>query len=314
MYHEPSPYNQAMRIALIVLLFATSARADYREFTNVGTDPRLQTAVRRAADVTLKQFPKMKAEDLAISVVDVSNPGIPARGDVRGDVPFYPASVIKLFFMADIYMQKQEALGDVDRALKEMMVVSDNDATAYLVDILADTSGVTELQGRALERYINKRRNINRHFERLGYNISAMMKPWSFGPYGRDRQVLGKNRENRNRLTANATAALLLWIVRGRAPQSQAMMSLMQRPLNPARDDENQVKEFIGAALPEGSKLWSKAGWTSEVRHDAAYVELPNGRKMVVVIFTRGQADDVTLIPGTMRNLLQELELPPILP
>jgi hypothetical protein len=303
-----------MRIALIVLLFATTVRADYREFTNVGIDPLLQTAARRAADATLIQFPKMKAEDLAISVVEVTNPAIPARGDIRGDVPFYPASVIKLFFMADIYMQKREKLGDVDRALKEMIVVSDNDATAYLVDILADTTAGPELQGRALDRYINKRRNINRHFQRLGYDISAMMKPWSFGPYGRDRQVLGKDRVNRNRLTANATAALMLWIARGRAPQSAAMMTLLQRPLDPPRDDENQVKEFIGAALPAGSKLWSKAGWTSEVRHDAAYVELPTGRKMVVVIFTRGQADDVTLVPAVMRNLLTELELPPILP
>ena len=303
-----------MRIALILLFAATTARADFREFTRVSIDPSLQIAARRAAEATLRQYPKMKEEDLAISIVDLTNPSIPARGDLKGDVPFYPASVIKLFFMADIYMQKQEMLGDVDRALKEMIVVSDNDATAYLVDILADTSGVTQLQGRALERYINKRRNINRHFERIGYDISAMMKPWSFGPYGRDRQVLGKDRVNRNRLTANATAALLTWIVRGRAPQSQAMMTLLHRPLAPAREDENQVKEFIGEALPAGSRLWSKAGWTSEVRHDAAYVELPTGKKLVVVIFTRGQASDVTLVPAAMRNLLTELELPPLLP
>ena len=91
-------------------------------------------------------------------------------------------------------------------------------------------------------------------------------------------------------------------------------MALLQRPLDPPRDDENQVKEFIGAALPAGSNLWSKAGWTSEVRHDAAYVELPAGKKLMVVIFTRGQAEDLTLVPAAMRNLLTELELPPLLP
>ncbi len=137
-----------------------------------------------------------------------------------------------------------------------------------------------------------------------------MAKPWSFGPYGRERQILGKNRENRNRLTANATASLLLWIVQREAvsPQaSEAMMNLLQRPLVPLREEENQVKEFIGEALPEGSRLWSKAGWTSEVRHDAAYVELPDGKKLILVIFTRGLASDVTLIPAITRNVLNEL-------
>ena len=186
-----------------------------------------------------------------------------------------------------------------------MIVVSDNDATAYLVDILADTCAGEELQGRALRRFTERRRSINRHFAKLGYDISAMMKPWSFGPYGRELQLLGEKRINRNRLTANGTAALMLWIARGRAPGSPAMMDLLHRPLEPAREDENQVKEFIGAALPAGSKLWSKAGWTSEVRHDAAYVELPGGEKFVLVIFTRGQAQDVTILPEITRNILE---------
>ena len=89
---------------------------------------------------------------------------------------------------------------------------------------------------------------------------------------------------------------------------SDAMMKLMQRPLDPMNKDENQVKEFIGESLPAGSKLWSKAGWTSEVRHDAAYVELPGGKKYVMVIFTRGTADDVTLIPAIAKRLLVDFQ------
>ncbi len=296
-----------MRLIVAILLFAATARADFREFTAIPPDPSLGTRVRHAATQSLQQFPNLKPGDLAISVVDITNPALPARGDYNGDVSFYPASVIKLFFMADVYMQEKDTLGDVDRALKAMIVESDNDATAYIVDILADTSGVTELEGRALRRYIDKRRDINRHFAKLGYDIGAMMKPWSFGPYGRERQLLGPNRENRNRLTANATAALLLWIARGRAPHSADMMALMHRPLNPPREDENQIKDFIGASLPADAKLWSKAGWTSEVRLDAAFVELPGGRKLVLVIFTRGQASDVTLVPGIAAKLLEEL-------
>ncbi len=294
-------------LAGLVLLVAVAAAADFREFTAVSVDPALQTRIQRAAEVSLAQFPQLKAEDLAITVVDLGKPTLPARADYHGDAPFYPASVIKIFFMTDIFLQHKEHLGDVERALKEMIVVSDNDATAFLVDILADTCPGPDLQGRHLRRFIEKRREINKRFVRMGYDISAMMKPWSFGPFGRDRQVLGANRENRNRLTANTTASLMLWIARGRAPSSEAMMKLLERPLNPPREDENQIKDFVGAALPAEAKLWSKAGWTSEVRHDAACVELPDGHKYVIVVFTRGQAADTTLIPGIAKNLLAEL-------
>ncbi|HYC61994.1 MAG TPA: serine hydrolase [Thermoanaerobaculia bacterium] len=300
-----------MRITLIaiLLLVAANVRANYREFLDVAPDPALATKLRMAADATLKAYPKLKADDLAMSILDVTQPHLVSRADYHGDVPFYPASVIKLFFMADVYLTKKQHLGDVSRALKEMIVVSDNDATAYLVDILANTVPGPPLQGRALNRYIERRRDINRRFQKLGYadNVSAMMKPWSFGPYGVDLQVLGEKRVNRNKLTSNATASLLLWIRRLRAPGAHEMMSLLHRPLSPVREEENQVKEFIGEALPTDAKLWSKAGWTSEVRHDAAYLELPTGRKLILVIFTRGTADDVTLVPAITRNVLSEL-------
>ena len=285
----------APRLALVLsLVFSLSLSADYREFSQLPVDPSFAPKLRAAAEATLKAYPKLKDEDIAVTVVDVTNPATIFRGDYHGDTPFYPASVIKLFFMTDVFATHKQNVGDMDRALKEMISVSDNDATAYIVDILADTVPGPPLSGRALTKFIEHRRAITKRFQRLGYtdNVNAMGKAWSFGPFGRDKQVLGENRENRNKLTANATASLLLWIVRGRAPQAQAMMNLLARPLAPQREEENQVNEFIGASLPEGSKLWSKAGWTSEVRHDAAYIELPNGKKWIVVIFTRGVADD----------------------
>lgn len=299
-----------MRKLALILLLAAAAHADYREFTDVPKDPSLETRLRAAAAATLKAYPKLKDEDLALTLVDVTNPSTIARADHHGDAPFYPASVIKLFFMADVYATRKEKVGDVDRALREMISVSDNDATAYLVDVLANTASGPPLEGRALRRFVERRRESNRRFQRLGYadNVSAMMKPWSFGPYGVELQVLGKDRVNRNKLTANATAALLLWIVRRRAPGAHEMMALLDRPLTPLRAEENQVKEFIGEALPAGSRLWSKAGWTSEVRHDAAYLELSTGRKLILVIFTRGTAGDVTLVPAVTRSVLGELE------
>ena len=294
---------------LAIALAPQVALADFREFKAVPVDAELGAKITRAADAALKDFPRLTADNLALSVVDLTKPDAPLRADYHGDAPFYPASVIKLFFMVETYHQGR-LTPEIERSLREMIQVSDNDAAAFLVDILTDTCSGSELDGKALEDFINRRRKLNRYFAGLGYDISAMLKPWSFGPFGRDMQALGENKVNRNRATANSVASLLLWIVRRHAISSQtsdAMMSLLERPLSPPRPTENQVKDFSGDSLPPGSKLWSKSGETSEVRHDAAYVELPSGKKFILVILTRGAADDKTLLPGIGKRLLSEL-------
>jgi len=301
-----------IRIATVLLFVAVSAFANFHEFTDLPKNPALELALTHASAQTLKDFPKLTADNLALSIIDVTNPSTIDRADWHGDAPFYPASVVKLYIMAEVFHQKREADPETARALGEMIRVSDNDATAYLLDLISDTCPGPNLEGRALAKFIDRRRVVNRWLGSMGYDISAMAKPWSFGPFGREMQLLGgATRPNRNRSSANSFASLLLWIVRKRAVSpaaSDAMLALLARPLNPLRPDENQVKEFIGESLPPGSQEWSKAGWTSEVRHDAAYIELPSGRKLILVIMTRGAADDVKLIPAIAKSVLAEVQ------
>ena len=299
-----------IRASIAALLLAPLiAHADFREFKAVLIDSELAAKITRAAEASLKDFPRLTADNLALSVIELTKPEAPARADYHGDASFYPASLVKLFFMVETYRQGKLS-PEIERALREMIYVSDNDAAAFLVDILTDTCSGSELEGKALEDFVDHRRKLNRSFAALGYDIGAMMKPWSFGPFGRDMQLLGENKVNRNRASANSFASLLFWIVRRHAisrQASDAMLALLERPLAPPRPTENQVKDFFGESLPSGSKLWSKEGDTSEVRHDAAYIELPSGRKLIVVILTRGAADDKTLLPGVGKRLLAEL-------
>jgi beta-lactamase class A len=303
------------RSSFIVLLFvAGSVQADFHEFQHLPVDPALDLALRRTADATLKAFPKLTADNLAMTLVDVTKPDVMSRADDHGDAPFYPASVVKLFFMVEVFHQHKENDPDVPRALHEMIAASDNDATAFLLDTISDTCSGPELQGRAVRKFIDRRRVVNSYLNPMGYDISAMAKPWSFGPFGRDMQLMGgPDRPNRNRATANSVASIVLWIYRRRAVSptaSDAMLALMQREIKMTGAEEDQVTSFIGEALTADVKLWSKAGWTSEVRHDAALVEFPGGRRMIIVIFTRGIADDKTLLPSITRTLLGELGLP----
>lgn len=302
-----------MRIVLsFLLLFVVRVNSygDYHASSKIAVNPSLESAVKRTAEVTLAEFSKLTPDNLAISVIDLTNPDAVSRADYHGEVSFYPASLVKLFFMVETFHQGRMT-PEIERALREMIRVSDNDAAAFLLDILTETASGSELEGKALDEFIDRRRKLNRYFASLGYDISAMVKPWSFGPFGRDKQLMGENLINRNRANANAIASLLFWIVRRQAvsPQaSEAMLALLERPLAPPRPDENQVLGFFGEALPEGARLWSKEGDTSEVRHDAAYVELPGERKFIVVILTRGAADDKTLLPAIGKHLFTELE------
>lgn len=300
----------AMLTLLLLLLMHSPAHADFRKFRAVPSDPELASRLARVAQASMKEFPRLTSDNFAISVIDLSKPDSPVRADYHGDASFYPASLVKLFFMVAMY-QRRHFTPEIERALREMIWLSDNDAASYLVDVLTDTTSGPELEGSALEDYLDRRRSLNRNFASAGYDVSVFIKPWSFGPFGRDMQIMGENKANRNRASANAIASLLFSIVQRQAVSASAsdsMMALLERPLAPPRPEENQVKEFFGESLPPAARLWSKAGDTSEVRHDAAYVELPDGRKYIIVILTRGVADDKTVLPVIGRYLLQELK------
>src|SRR5438067_10465619 len=192
----------ARHFLLALVLAPAIAHADFREFKAVSVDAELGAKLNRAAEASLKDFPRLTADNLALSVIDLTKPESPIRADYHGDASFYPASLVKLFFMAEVYRQRK-LTPEIERALREMIYVSDNDAAAFLVDILTDTCSGSELEGKALEDFVDHRRKLNRSFAALGYDIGAMMKPWSFGPFGRDMQLLGENKVNRNRASAN---------------------------------------------------------------------------------------------------------------
>jgi hypothetical protein len=157
------------------------------------------------------------------------------------------------------------------------------------------------------------RNAVNRYFRSLGYTgINVNQKAYAEGPYGRERIFLGAKFENRNKLTTDATARLMMEITLGQAvtPQrSTQMMGLLQRDPWTKRegDGDGQATNFTAKALPEGSKLWSKAGWTSTARHDVAYVETPDGKRFVLCIFTTGQARNTEILPAIARGVVEGL-------
>ena len=90
--------------------------------------------------------------------------------------------------------------------------------------------------------------------------------------------------------------------------ESEQLIKVFQRSLDPVgrkQDLENQVDGFLGAGLPLASKLWSKAGLMSEVRHDVAWWKTPNKNPMLTVVFTTGKelVKDQFLLPAISSEL-----------
>ncbi|HEY2961487.1 MAG TPA: serine hydrolase [Pyrinomonadaceae bacterium] len=284
------------------------------------TKPSLQEIVDRAARTTLEHFADKKLDEkqLSITLIDLRDPQRPVTASFRGNERVYPASVVKLFYLAAAHRwledKKVEQTPELMRALRDMIVDSSNEATQYVVDVLTHTTSGYELPPKEMEEWQYKRNAVNRYFAGLGYtNINVNQKTFCEDAYGRERASRGPNGENRNKLTTDATARLLMEIVSGKAatPERTAMMmELLKRDYTgTSKDDDDQSHGFTGIALKgvEGARLWSKAGWTSTTRHDVAYIALPQGQKFVLATFTTDHSNDREIIPTVARVVMEGL-------
>src|SRR6476619_4573234 len=126
-----------------------------------------------------------------------------------------------------------------------MIVDSSNEATQYVVDVLTQTTGGYELPPKEMEEWQYKRNAVNRYFSSLGYtNINVNQKTFCEDAYGRERVSRGPNGENRNKLTTDATARLMMEIVTGKIASPErtaAMMELLKREYaGQSTDPDNQ--------------------------------------------------------------------------
>ena len=166
--------------------------------------------------------------------------------------------------------------------------------------------------------WVDKRNVVNRWYKILGYSdINVCQKTWNEGPYGRERAFYGSKYENRNRLTPNACVQLMGQIALNKAVPydgepdeklTEWMKGSLKRSLPVDGKANEQAEKFSGAVLPKGTTLWSKAGWTDTVRHDLAWVKLPDGREYIWAIFTKNHSDEEGIIPFVANELVTALQ------
>jgi hypothetical protein len=278
----------------------------------------LESAVSES--IATKREKPLKSDEIAATLIDLRNPNLIRRADVSGQKSIYPASVVKMFYMNALERQLEDGkvtfTKEVERGLRDMIVDSSNEATQYILDVLTDTSSGAELPAKEFTEWQNKRNRVNRFYAAMDFtNINVNQKTFCEDAYGIEQQSRNYKGENRNMLTTNATARLLAEIVLGRMntpERTKVMMDLMSRDwTKPSQDPDSQAVGFSGKALIDmkltGTKLWSKAGWTSKARHDAAYIETPEGLKFVLVIFTENHANEQEIIPIIVKSVISGL-------
>ena len=274
------------------------------------------------------RFPEASADKLALVIARRGRAG-PEGFVHRAMVPIYPCSLVKAFHLIHALAALDEgriaAHGELDRAMRDMIVWSSNTATNYVIDILTGTTGDTLLQGAEYLDWMTKRERLNRVFWRLGWDewegCRIAQKLMDDTRYGREARFAAEGGGNLNRLTALAAARLMWELFEGDLPLSppargRAQAILSRDPAGPDAADPNyQLAEYLGGDLPEGAQVWSKAGhnlWTGDPRtswfkHDMIRIAVPGKPPLMAVVMTEGEAlaKDPGFLPELGRRLCE---------
>lgn len=274
-----------------------------------------------------QSFTAADPERLALVIARLGPFGIEGFAH-RAMVPVYPCSLVKSFHLIHALAALDEgripAHGELDRALRDMILWSSNTATNYVIDILTGTTGDTLLEGAEYLDWSSKRERLNRFFWRLGWDdwegCRIAQKLMDDTRYGREARFAEEGGDNLNRLTA-AAAARLMWELFDEelplsAPARRRAQAILSRdPRGPdAANPDYQLSEYLGGQMPEGVMVWSKAGhnlWTGDPRtswfkHDMIRLAAAGRPPLVAVVMTEGEAlarDTPGLMPALGRMI-----------
>lgn len=276
----------------------------------------------RAGETAITELPKRFAGDGLeagnFALVALRETGARLDGFAhRGDWRCYPCSLVKSFHLIHAIHALETGRiaphAELDRAMRDMILWSSNTGTNYVIDLLTGTTGDTLLDGADFEAWALAREGLNRWFQDLGWPEFApcnlTQKLMDDQRYGREAQFAALHGGYLNALTPLATARLLAAIFTTGLPlspegEARAQATLLRDRSSPdAALPHFQVSEFLGGALPDEARIWSKAGhnlWTGDpkaswFKHDMIRIEAPGLMPMSFVLMTQGRriADEV---------------------
>ena len=292
MFH-PLSLGRALAVALLAVAGSASAGTSAATIVDDATLNSAVAAARTEYNATRGGTPRLHA-CLLVKQPD----GTWKRGSYEGTTTSYPASTVKLCYLASgMYFASStgRAYNWLDSSMRPMITVSDNNATGVVVD---NITGAPNTSTGDFNVWANKRKFTENFLSARGLlgNQRAMHKtyPTNSGssPASFEQQALSTF--GSNQLQPNLMAELMLEIAEGALePGASAYM----RDL--LTHDRFSLQSPLGWGVPPGSIYQNKAGWTSTTLNDVAWVKLPNGREFILAVFSNAYAGSD---PGSYTN------------
>jgi hypothetical protein len=288
--------------------------------------------------IKLVKTKKLSDRHLSITLIDATTSEI---GEHNKDKLMFPASVAKLFWLADLQGQIAAKMWDnsvaFDPFIDKMMKESDNDSSSFIIDNLTGSySSKQQVANNILEPWLKNREfRINDYFKAAGYNenINLTQKTYPIPyldlskPTGNELQIRSNptnpTQPIRNRLTTFDAARLMYEACYQKKAISETasakICSLIERQVDKKEwskikaDDFNPIQSFFGEYLPSKNvKFYSKAGWVPQLtRSEVCLVEIRDRKKSyVLAVFAEDPAFDKnkTIFPEISKLVYNEMK------
>ncbi len=275
----------------------------------VPIDPELQPFLEAAIEELLAGDAALRKQRVQVALYDLPAGGAPRRAHWNGDVPVYPASVVKFVYLMAAYHFRDEGLLEFDpafdRQLEAMIRVSSNKATQVVLRRLTDTVEGPELGEAEYAAFRERRHRVKRWLVSLGVDDLHTVHPTYDGGgdiHGRDLQFLKDQSVegalpdqkgpffNRQAMTADDTAQLLALLALDRALSPESSAEVRERMRRDASKQRKLQKKIAGGTPKDrGLEVFSKGGTWGPIWADAGIVRHESGHQLVLVVFLDGE-------------------------
>jgi hypothetical protein len=327
-----------MRLAILVtallaaLCSAPQAASSSREFLgSMRPSPELQAFLDATIASLAAKDPNVRGSKLRVALLDLGSGGSPHLAQHDGEIPVYPASVVKFVYLMAAYAWQEEGRlridDDFDHDLTHMIFESSNQATQRVFARLTATEPGPDLPAAEYSAYRDRRFEVQRWLDSLGVDGLHCVNPTYDGDgdlMGRDRQFAGDHAiggalpadagafPNRNAMTAVGTAKLLALLATDRALSPEDSATVRRRMRRDPRIQPHLMHRIAGgAARLADLEVYSKSGTWGPIYADAGIVRHESGRQMIVVVFTQGHYRGDFIANLTQRAAKQLLRADP---
>jgi hypothetical protein len=329
--------SAGLPLLLLALLMSQAAadplpRNPHDYLASIHPSSELQVFLDRTVEALEAGDRRLRQTDVRIALLDLSHGDAPLLAQRRGEVPIYPASVVKFVYLMAAYAWQENGTRQIDHEMDDLLTQmihnSSNQATQGVLARLTATEPGPELSGAAYQVFRDRRLAVDRWLQTLGITDLHCVNPTYDGDgdlSGRDKQFVSDRSiagglprrvgefANRNAMTAVGTAKLLALLATDRAlapADSATVRRRMHR--DPAEQPHLAHRLAGGAARLPDLDVYSKSGTWGPIYADAGIIRHASGRQFVLVVFTSAQpAYRGEFIADLTYRCAQHLLMPP---